>query len=122
MTSTLIGLFVVKLPGVFAMTSLPDCTSVVTRSRRLSIGPHDDGLLLADANHDVVAPREFDAVERGHITGLRRGYAGSLGGRVGRASEHVEVIQQRNRQSAEEKGQDRDEHPPGAVLFSSGVN
>ena len=36
LTSTLIGLFVVKLPGVFPMTSLPDCTSVVTRSRRLS--------------------------------------------------------------------------------------
>ncbi len=35
-TSTLIGLFVVKLPGVFAMTSLPERTSVVTRSRRLS--------------------------------------------------------------------------------------
>ena len=35
-TATLMGLFVVKLPGVFATTSVPDRTWVVTRSSRLS--------------------------------------------------------------------------------------
>ena len=35
-TSTLIGLFVETLPGVLPMTSVPDCTAVVTRSMRLS--------------------------------------------------------------------------------------
>jgi hypothetical protein len=35
-TTTLIGLLAVRLPGVFPMTSVPDCTFVVTRLRRLS--------------------------------------------------------------------------------------
>ena len=86
------------------------------------VGPHDDGLLLADANHHVVAPCEVDAVEPGHMSGLRRGYAGSLAGRGGRASEHVGVIQHCNRQPAEEEGQGRDEHPSEAVPFSARVS
>ena len=45
------------------------------------IGLHDDGLLVADANHHVVAACEFDMVERGHLTGLRRRNAGAFGGR-----------------------------------------
>ena len=36
LTSTLIGLLVVKLPDLFPITSLPACTWVVTRRSRLS--------------------------------------------------------------------------------------
>jgi hypothetical protein len=68
-TSTLIGLFVVKLPGVFRDDELARLHLGRDAVEEVVIGPHDDGLLLADANHDVVAPCEFDAVERGHITG-----------------------------------------------------
>ena len=108
-TSTLIGLFVVKLPGVFAMTSLPDCTSVVTRFEEVVIRPHDDGLLLADADHDVVASSELDIVERGQVAGPASGHARSLRGRVGRALERVELIQQRNRRATQDERQDRND-------------
>lgn len=77
-TTTLMGLFALRLSGVFPMTSVPDCTFVVTRLRRLSSALEDDGLLRADLNHDVVAAGEFGAMERGHIAGLRRRYARPL--------------------------------------------
>ena len=47
---------------------------VVTRFE-VVVGLDDDRPALTDANDDIVAPGEFDAVERGDVAGLRRGDA-----------------------------------------------
>jgi hypothetical protein len=79
-------------------------------------------LLLADANDDVVAAGELDAIERGHLAGLRGGDARSVGTRAGGASEHVELVEQGDREAAQEEGEDRDQHPAGPVMFWTGLN
>jgi hypothetical protein len=69
-------------------------------------------------NHDVVAPGELDAVERADISGLRRGDAGSFGGRGRAAPDDLQLVQQSNGHSTEEKRENRNERPARAVRVS----
>ncbi len=68
---------------------------------------YDDGLLAADADADVVAPGQLDALERRQLPRLRRRHAGALNSvRARRSREDVVPEQQ---QECDPEQQDDDE-------------